>query len=171
MAALPKLPDTAVLVADLLRQVDQLMQRTNLQNPAIIGIHTGGVWLAQMLAMHLGTIAGKLDISFYRDDFTQHGLNPKVNPSQLPFDINDRNILLVDDVLMSGRTVRAALNEIFDYGRPANVKLITLCDIEARQLPIQADVCALKLGLQPNQYLKLEGPDPLRLTLAERKKY
>ena len=168
MAQVPQLPDTASLIADLFQQVDQLIDQTQLQDPLVIGIHTGGVWLAQALAERLQAPLGKLDISFYRDDFTQNGLNPKVNPSQLPFDVNNRHLLLVDDVLKSGRTVRAALNEIFDYGRPASVKLVTLCDIQDRELPIQADACALHLELQTGQYLQLDGPQPLQLTLLER---
>jgi pyrimidine operon attenuation protein/uracil phosphoribosyltransferase len=168
MAQAPQLPDTPSLVADLVRQVRQLISHQQLQDPLVIGIHTGGVWLAATLAQAIAAPLGKLDISFYRDDFTQQGINPKVNPSSLPFDINNRHIILVDDVLMSGRTVRAALNEIFDYGRPASIKLATLCAINGRQLPIQADACALQLELAGSQYLQLEGPEPLQLTLIER---
>ena len=168
MAQAPQLPDTPSLVADLVRQVRQLISHQQLHDPLVIGIHTGGVWLATSLAQAISAPLGKLDIAFYRDDFTQQGLNPKVNPSSLPFDINHRHIILVDDVLMSGRTVRAALNEIFDYGRPASIKLATLCAINGRQLPIQADACALQLELASNQYLQLEGPEPMQLNLIER---
>lgn len=168
MAQAPQLPDTPSLIADFTQQVKQLISQQQLQDPLVIGIHTGGAWLAEALAAELAAPLGKLDISFYRDDFTQQGLNPKVNPSSLPFDVNDRNIILVDDVLMSGRTVRAALNEIFDYGRPASIKLATLCAIGGRQLPIQADACALQMDLADNQYLQLQGPSPLQLTLIER---
>ncbi|MDP6967874.1 MAG: bifunctional pyr operon transcriptional regulator/uracil phosphoribosyltransferase PyrR [Gammaproteobacteria bacterium] len=168
MAKSPQLPDTPSLVADLVQQVSQLISSQQIKDPLVIGIHTGGAWLAATLARTLDAPLGKLDISFYRDDFTQQGLNPKVNPSNLPFDINNRHIILVDDVLMSGRTVRAALNEIFDYGRPASIKLATLCTINGRQLPIQADACALQLQLTANQYLQLQGPEPLLLTLIER---
>jgi pyrimidine operon attenuation protein/uracil phosphoribosyltransferase len=168
MAQAPQLPDTPSLVADLVQQVSQLVAKHQMQDPLVIGIHTGGVWLAETIAQSLDAPLGKLDISFYRDDFTQQGLNPKVNPSSLPFDVNNRHLVLVDDVLMSGRTIRAALNEIFDYGRPASIKLATLCAINGRQLPIQADACALQLDLADNQYLQLDGPAPLQLTLIER---
>ncbi len=167
MAQAPQLPDTPSLVADLVQQASQLVASRQIQDPLVIGIHTGGVWIAEALAQALSAPLGKLDISFYRDDFTQQGLNPKVNPSNLPFDVNNRDIILVDDVLMSGRTVRAALNEIFDYGRPASIKLATLCAINSRQLPIQTDIFALHLDLTNNQYLQLDGPDPLQLTLIE----
>ena len=83
---------------------------------------------------------GVLDIAFYRDDFTRMGLHPKVQPSVLPAATEGRHIILVDDVLMSGRTVRAAMNEIFDYGRPASITLAALIDLNRRELPIQADV-------------------------------
>lgn len=168
MAQPPQLPDTPSLVADLVQQVSQLIHHHQIQDPLVIGIHTGGAWLAETLAKSLNAPLGKLDISFYRDDFTQQGLNPKVNPSSLPFDINNRHIILVDDVLMTGRTIRAALNELFDYGRPASIKLATLCAINGRQLPIQADACALDLQVTANQYLQLEGPEPLQLNLIER---
>lgn len=168
MAQTPQLPDTPPLVAELVQQVRQLIASQQIRSPLVIGIHTGGVWLAATLAQAIAAPLGKLDISFYRDDFTQHGLTPKVNPSNLPFDVNNRHIILVDDVLMSGRTVRAALNEIFDYGRPASIKLAILCAINGRQLPIQADVCAMQTELEANQYLQLEGPEPLQLKLIER---
>jgi pyrimidine operon attenuation protein/uracil phosphoribosyltransferase len=90
-----------------------------------------------------------------------------VSPSSLPFNINDRHLLLVDDVLMSGRTIRAAMNELFDFGRPASIKLATLCSVNQRELPVQADVCALTLNLRAGQYLQLDGPDPLKLSIIE----
>ena len=106
---------TAGLKAELAaRGIDQ---------PRLVGIHTGGVWVAQRLheKLELPDKLGVLNIAFYRDDFTRIGMHPQVAPSQLPFDVEDQHIVLVDDVLYSGRTVRAALNEIFDYGRPASV--------------------------------------------------
>jgi pyrimidine operon attenuation protein/uracil phosphoribosyltransferase len=80
---------------------------------------------------------GTLDVSFYRDDFSQNGLHPQVRPSELPFEIEGQHLVLVDDVLMSGRTIRAALNELFDYGRPASVTLVCLLDLDAGELPIR----------------------------------
>ena len=95
--------------------------------------------LGQVPAFLLLEPCGSLDISFYRDDFSRIGLNPKVKASQLPEDISDRHILLIDDVLQTGRTIRAAMNEIFDYGRPASIKLCVLLERNGRELPIQAD--------------------------------
>ena len=147
----------------------QITQR-EIDAPLMIGIRTGGAWIAERLhnALELETPLGVLDISFYRDDFTQVGLNPKVQPSQLPCAVEGRHILLVDDVIMSGRTIRAAMNERFDYGRPASVMLITLLDLQRRELPIQADVVGGTLALGPDQSIKLSGPDPLTLTIRQR---
>lgn len=138
-------------------------------DPVLVGIHTGGVWIAQRLHRLLGLDQplGSLDISFYRDDFTRIGLNPQVRPSHLPFSVNDRHVILVDDVLFTGRTIRAALNELFDYGRPAAVTLVVLVEREGRELPIQADVVGQQLVLGEHQQVKLSGPEPLTLHLQE----
>jgi pyrimidine operon attenuation protein/uracil phosphoribosyltransferase len=138
-------------------------------NPVIIGIHTGGSWLADILHKRLAITdpCGSLDISFYRDDFSRIGLNPKVKASNLPQDISDRHILLVDDVLQTGRTIRAAMNEIFDYGRPASIHLCVLVERNGRELPIQADYCGLKIDLSPDQQVKLNGPDNLFLSTGD----
>lgn len=138
-------------------------------NPVMIGIHSGGVWVAQHLhsALGLHEPLGHLDISFYRDDFTRIGMNPQVKPSHLPFNIDDRHIVLVDDVLYTGRTIRAALNEIFDYGRPATVTLVVLIDRGDRELPISADIVGARVELPPGQNIKLKGPEPLSLQLTD----
>jgi len=147
-----------------------LITRRNFKDPLMIGIRTGGVWLAERLhaQLELASPLGVLDISFYRDDFTQVGMNPKVKPTQLPCPTEGRDILLVDDVVMSGRTIRAAMNELFDYGRPASITLISLLDLPRRDLPIQADVIGATLTLGPDQQVKLNGPDPLTLTISQR---
>ena len=111
---------------------------------------------------------GTLDISFYRDDFTRIGMHPQVTPSHLPFDLDNRHIVLVDDVLYTGRTLRAALNEIFDYGRPASVMLAVLVDRGGRELPIEAAVTGQHMELDSHQHIKLHGPGPLRLSVSNR---
>jgi len=138
--------------------------------PVMVGIHSGGAWIAERLhqALQLEQPLGLLDISFYRDDFEGKGLHPSVKPSVLPFAIDDQHVILVDDVVMSGRTIRAALNELFDYGRPASVLLAALVDLPQRQLPIQPDVAGIRMDLQPGQRVKLAGPAPLTLTLVDR---
>jgi pyrimidine operon attenuation protein/uracil phosphoribosyltransferase len=106
---------------------------------------------------------GTLDVSFYRDDFSQNGLHPQVRPSELPFEIEGQHLVLVDDVLMSGRTIRAALNELFDYGRPASVTLVCLLDLDAGELPIRPDVVGPPCRWPPMKRVKLTGPAPLAL--------
>ncbi|EXJ12386.1 MULTISPECIES: bifunctional pyr operon transcriptional regulator/uracil phosphoribosyltransferase PyrR [Nitrincola] len=147
----------------------QMMHR-DLTDPIMIGIRTGGVWLAERLhtALNLNSPLGVLDISFYRDDFSQSGLNPKVQPTQLPCPTEGRDLILVDDVIMSGRTIRAAMNELFDYGRPASILLVTLIDLQHRHLPIQPDVVGERLTLGEDQQIKLSGPFPLALEIRNR---
>lgn len=137
------------------------------RDPLMIGIHTGGAWVADHLNEHLGLPqeTGLLDISFYRDDFTRIGVNPQVRPSKIEFDVEDRNIILVDDVLHTGRTIRAAMNEIFDFGRPASITLVTLIERSGRELPIQPDVIGLSPPLGRGDHIKLTGPDPLSLEI------
>ncbi len=149
--------DTDVLIKKLAERVKAL----GLKKPVVIGIHTGGVWVAEQLHKLLGidSMLGMIDISFYRDDFSRVGLNPQVKASDLPHSIEDREILLVDDVLQTGRTIRAALNEIFSYGRPARVALAVLIDRSGRELPIQADAIGEILRLKPNQQVKLTRSD------------
>lgn len=164
-----QLPDVEKLLEQMGANLRQTLEHRGIAEPVIVGIRTGGVWLAEQLSGQLGLSGplGELDISFYRDDFSRIGLNPRVSPSNLPFDTEGRDIVLVDDVLMSGRTIRAAMNEIFDYGRPASIIFAALVDLGARELPIQADVTGQVLSLAPNQRVKLRGPDPLRLELRE----
>lgn len=150
------------LMTDALRE---RMAARGIQDPVMIGIHTGGVWVAKRLHQALGLTRplGTLDISFYRDDFSRSGMHPQVRPSHLPFDVDEQNIILVDDVLHSGRTVRAALNEIFDYGRPASVMLAVLVERTGHELPVSADVAGIRLNLRPEEHVKLTGPDNLAL--------
>jgi pyrimidine operon attenuation protein/uracil phosphoribosyltransferase len=149
-------------------QLQQQLGET-LDEAKIIGIHTGGTWIAEQLHQRLNNPnpLGELNISFYRDDFTQIGLHPQVSPSNLPFEIDGAQVILVDDVLYSGRTIRAALNEIFDYGRPAKVSLAVLVDRDERELPIRADVTGTRIQLDTDQQIKLIGPEPLTLQLQE----
>ena len=161
--------DINQLLDELETGLRRILAERGVDNPALIGIRTGGVWLADVMSKRLGLTDpyGELDISFYRDDFSRIGLNPKVAPSSLPFDTEGRDIILIDDVIMSGRTIRAAMNEIFDYGRPASIILATLIDLGARELPVQPDVTGKALALDAHQRVKLRGPDPLRIEFQE----
>lgn len=136
------------------------------QSPKMIGIRTGGEWIAEQLHQQLALKdqLGVIDISFYRDDFSKIGLNPTVKPSSIPWEIDGQHIILVDDVLYTGRTTRAALNEIFDFGRPASVTLVTLLDRKGcRELPFQADV--IGQSIRCSQTIKVTGPEPLKVTI------
>ncbi len=144
-------------INDTIQQMATQISRAGIDTPLIVGIYTGGVWIAERLhrILELPDPMGTLDISFYRDDFSRVGLNPEVRASQLPVSVDDRNVILIDDVLYTGRTIRAALNEIFSYGRPASVSLGVLIDRTGRELPVQADFAGEKMQLQDNQQAKL----------------
>ncbi len=163
------IPNPTDLLESMASQLRERLEQAGIAQPCMIGIHTGGVWVARHLhkALALTQPVGTLNITFYRDDFTRIGMHPQVTPSSLEFEIDDQHIILVDDVLHTGRTIRAALNEIFDYGRPASVILATLVDRPGRELPICADVTGVQLALAENQHIKLNGPDPLVLEVQE----
>jgi pyrimidine operon attenuation protein/uracil phosphoribosyltransferase len=136
-------------------------------------VHTGGVWLAQRLRhdLHVAPEVGILDISFYRDDFSRSGLNPTVRPSSIAFDVDGADIVLVDDVLYTGRTVRAAMNELFDYGRPARIDLAVLIDRGGRELPIAPTVVGRRIEVPDEISVVLSRDDDgrLHLTLERRR--
>lgn len=155
------------LLADMATALREALQTAGRDDPVMIGIQRGGVWLAHRLHAALGIEApvGELNIAFYRDDFSRIGMHPSVEPSRLPFDVENRDVVLVDDILYTGRTVRAGLNEIFDYGRPASVLLAALVDRGGRELPVQADVVGTCMQLADHEHVKLLGPDPLKLVV------
>jgi pyrimidine operon attenuation protein/uracil phosphoribosyltransferase len=151
--------DAEALYRKLSQQVKTALQGAS--NAAIVGIHSGGAWLAERLAdeLQLSERLGFIDVSFYRDDFSEKGLRSDVKPSQIPFDVEGSTILLVDDVLYTGRTTRAAINELFDYGRPARILLAALVDRGDRELPIAADFLAGTVKLDKQQSLQLQRAD------------
>jgi pyrimidine operon attenuation protein / uracil phosphoribosyltransferase len=164
------------LLAQLAQSVSAFLLANNRHKPVLIGLHRGGVWIAQALQkslseqFELDATIGSLDISFYRDDFATAGLQGVSQASQLPVDINGRHLVLIDDILYTGRTIRAAMNEIFDYGRPSSITLAALIERGGRELPIQADCVAQRVNLPANQVLKLsQNTDgTLALLLHER---
>ncbi len=163
------LPNPAELIRQMATDLNAHLNKRGVSEPRFIGIRTGGVWVAQELLKIMGRDEpmGTLDVSFYRDDFSQNGLHPQVRPSELPFEIEGQHLVLIDDVLMSGRTIRAALNELFDYGRPASVTLVCLLDLDAGELPISPDVVGATLTLAANERVKLSGPAPLALEIQD----
>ena len=140
------------LYQELLRGVRSLCQ----DNTRLVGITSGGAWLAQRLQRDLGLPgeAGQVSSVMHRDDFAQRGLSAGGQTS-MPFEVAGADILILDDVLYTGRTIRAVMNEIFDYGRPARVQLAVLVDRGGRELPVQAEVCAARVVLAPSQSLAL----------------
>jgi pyrimidine operon attenuation protein/uracil phosphoribosyltransferase len=158
---IPELLDN--LEAELKRVIDE----RQLVDPLMIGIRTGGVWIAEQMhqRLNISESLGLLDISFYRDDFSQIGVNPNVKPSQLPTHIEGRDIILIDDVFYTGRTIRAAMNEIFDYGRPNQIVLAVLIERDGRQIPLNPDCVGARITLNANQRIKLTGPEPLAVHL------
>ncbi|MDT8405811.1 MAG: bifunctional pyr operon transcriptional regulator/uracil phosphoribosyltransferase PyrR [Methylococcales bacterium] len=160
-------PELDTCLDQLTQSLAEAITVRALYNPVMIGIRTGGVWVAEHChqALGLSQPLGMLDITFYRDDFSEIGVHPNVKPSELPVDIEGQDVILVDDVLYTGRTIRAALNEIFDYGRPRQVLLAVLVERNGRQIPIVADCYGAKVALEQHQRIKLLGPAPLSLTL------
>ena len=158
------LPDAEALLGQLAASLRDAIG----PDTALVGIHSGGVWVAERLHAMLGITAalGTLDVSFYRDDFERRGLKGSVRPSDLPFDVAGRDIVLIDDVLYTGRTIRAALNLLFDYGRPARVRLAALVDRGGRELPVAADFTGAALTVPDGQMLVLQQGTAGRLALV-----
>ncbi|MFC5496071.1 bifunctional pyr operon transcriptional regulator/uracil phosphoribosyltransferase PyrR [Caenimonas terrae] len=149
--------DAEALYRELKRGVQQL------QTPQtrLVGITSGGAWLAERLHKDMGLAgaAGVISSAMHRDDFAKRGLAGAGQQTQLAFDVNDAHIVLLDDVLYTGRTIRAVLNELFDYGRPAQVQLAVLVDRGGRELPVQADFAAARVTLPASQSLELARDD------------
>jgi pyrimidine operon attenuation protein/uracil phosphoribosyltransferase len=135
---------------------------------AMIGLYTGGAWLAERLHKLLGLKdpLGLMDIAFYRDDYAARGLKHDPKRTKIPFDVSGRELLLVDDVLYTGRTIRAAMNELFDYGRPESIVLVVLADRGGRQLPICAQYTGAKVDVPAGMRLTLKREDSGKLQLA-----
>jgi pyrimidine operon attenuation protein / uracil phosphoribosyltransferase len=157
------LPDAEQLLASL---TDRMRPSVG-PNTGLVGIHTGGVWLAERLHRALGIQLplGTLDVSFYRDDFSRKGLRRNVKSSDIPFDIDGCAVVIVDDVLYTGRTIRAAMNELFDYGRPASIRLAALVDRGGRELPIAAEFVGATITVQPGENIELTRDAQGRLAL------
>ena len=162
--------DAEAIYASLL---DALRQGLAGRDIALVGVHSGGAWIAERLHQDLGlaTPCGFLSSAFHRDDYGQRGLPAEMKATELPFEVNGADVVLVDDILFTGRTVRASLNEIFDYGRPARVELAVLLDRGGRELPVAADYCGAVhlLPRTSNFALSREADGRLALRIAEGK--
>ena len=159
-----KLPEAETLCEQLARELRPLIG----PKTAMVGLYTGGAWLAERLhaLLAIEKPLGLMDIAFYRDDYAARGLKHDPKRTKIPFDINGRDLLLVDDVLYTGRTVRAAMNELFDYGRPASISLVVLADRGGRQLPICAQHCGARVEVPSGMRLRLKRDAGDRLALA-----
>jgi pyrimidine operon attenuation protein/uracil phosphoribosyltransferase len=151
------LPDSLPDAEAQCRQLAELIRPQLSRNPALVGIYSGGAWVAERLRelLDLPEDIGLIDVSFYRDDFAEKGLHPQCKPTVIPFDVEGRHLILVDDVLYTGRTTRAAINELFDYGRPASVELAVLADRGGRELPVGATYGVWDVQLGEGQSLVL----------------
>lgn len=158
------LPDPERLLTALAEQI----RRDLKPETALVGIYTGGVWLAQRLHGMFGlpTPMGTIDVAFYRDDYRRTGLRTGVKPSDIRFPVEDADIVLVDDVLYTGRTIRAAMNEIFDYGRPKSIRLAALVDRGGRQLPICPQYVGAQVQIEGDELIELKRDESGRLALA-----
>ena len=159
-----RMPDAEAL----LNQLAEQMRPQVSADTALIGIHTGGVWLAERLHRELGLKQplGTIDVSFYRDDYESRGLHARVKPSAIPFEVADADVILVDDVLFTGRTIRAAINELFDYGRPQRIRLAALVDRGGRELPIAPQFLGAEVKVADNEQIELKKSDDGKLSLV-----
>jgi len=161
------LPDPEQLVLDLAERMRSAIDA----DAGLVGIYTGGAWVAERLhrALGLTTPLGVLAVTLHRDDFGRIGLHRESRRSQIPFPVDGREIILVDDVLHSGRTIRAALNELFDFGRPKAVRLAIMAERGARELPISPDWLGAKIEVRPDEDLVLSNESGrLRLAMVTR---
>ena len=159
-----KLPDAEKLCEQLAAELKpRITPKTGM-----VGLYTGGAWLAERLhkELRIQNPLGLMDIAFYRDDYAARGLKHDPKRTKIPFDVNGCELLLVDDVLYSGRTVRAAMNELFDYGRPQSISLVVLADRGGRQLPICPQYCGASVDVPAGMRLTLKREDSGKLVLA-----
>jgi len=157
--------DAETLYGDLLRALQPQWSTTD----RLVGITSGGAWLAERLQADLGLSvpAGVISSAMHRDDFARRGLADG-GVTRLPFEIEGAHLWIIDDVLYTGRTVRAVINELYDYGRPASVRLAVLVDRGGRELPIQADCAVARLSLPADQKLSLQRAPDGRLSFSLR---
>ena len=158
-----KIPDAEILLPKLAAEIKARVTPAT----AMIGLYTGGAWLAERLHPLLGLKdpLGLMDIASYRDDYAKEGLKHDPKRTKIPFEVEGRDLLLVDDVLYTGRTVRAAMNELFDYGRPRSISLVVLADRGGRQLPITAQHVGAVVEVPKGKRLRLKRADNGKLSL------
>ena len=161
------LPNPEVLLAKITEEIKLQLQ----PNSALVGIHSGGVWLMQRILKSIKQDLpfGTLDAALYRDDYAQRGLKSESKPSNIAFDVTDKHLILIDDIFYTGRTTRAAMNELFDYGRPASISLAVLINRGGAELPIAPNIVGAEIVLKPNQDLQLTQDADGKLLLSLQK--
>lgn len=159
-----QLPNPEILLADITAKIAAQIN----PNSALVGIHSGGVWLMRRVLQTLNSELpfGTLDAALYRDDYAARGLKANLKPSDIVFDVTDKHIILIDDIFYTGRTTRAAMNELFDYGRPASITLAVLINRGGAQLPIAPNITGAEILLQANQNLQLSQDTKGKLHLS-----
>ena len=166
------LPNPETLLAHMCIQINALIDKNGLTNSALIGVHSGGVWLMDRLLKDFKTERGQaltngtLDAAMYRDDYNQRGLKAQTKPANISFDVTDKHIILIDDIFYTGRTTRAAMNELFDYGRPASITLVVLINRGGAELPITPNIVGANLTLSKHESLQLSFDTKGKLHLS-----
>ena len=165
------LPDPENLLTEITLKVKTQIALNGASNSALVGIYSGGVWIMRRIleSMNDEIPYGLLDAALYRDDYAERGLKAAPKPAQIPFDVQDKHIILIDDIFYTGRTTRAAMNELFDYGRPASIQLAVLIKRGGAQLPIKPNIVGAEILLAANQSLQLsqDTKNKLHLTLTQ----
>jgi pyrimidine operon attenuation protein/uracil phosphoribosyltransferase len=164
-----QLPDPETLLTEITTKIQAQLQ----PNSALVGIHSGGVWILNRVLETLKKDIphGMLDAAMYRDDYAKRGLKNAPKPSNIAFDVTDKHIILIDDIFYTGRTTRAAMNEIFDYGRPASITLAVLINRGGAELPIAPNIVGAEILLKPNQNLQLSQDTKGKLHLSLENNY
>jgi pyrimidine operon attenuation protein / uracil phosphoribosyltransferase len=159
-----QLPNPETLLSDITTKITALIK----PDTAIVGIHSGGVWLMERILASLGQAVphGTLDAALYRDDFAQRGLKNQSQAANIAFDVQGKHIILIDDIFYTGRTTRAAINELFDFGRPASITLAVLINRGGAELPIQPQIVGATIPLTSNQRFQLSQTTQGKLNLA-----
>ena len=164
-----QLPDPETLLTEITTKIQLQLQ----PNSALVGIHSGGVWILNRILETLKKDIphGMLDAAMYRDDYAKRGLKNAPKPSNIAFDVTDKHIILIDDIFYTGRTTRAAMNEIFDYGRPASITLAVLINRGGAELPIAPNIVGAEILLKPTQNLQLSQDTKGKLHLSLENNY
>lgn len=165
------LPNPETLLAEITAKIKAQLDINGAPNTALVGIHSGGVWLMQRIlkGIQQEVSSGTLDAALYRDDYAQRGLKSESKPSNITFDVTDKHLILIDDIFYTGRTTRAAMNELFDYGRPASISLAVLINRGGAELPIAPNIVGAEINLKPNQDLQLSQDASGKLLLSLQK--